>query len=74
MSLTKVSFLAFVCDASKLNQGAGAGLVQVEREDEEVVEAVQRGIRSRHYTHGRYSVTREQGTHNFHQLIAAAMG
>ncbi|MBK6752749.1 MAG: aromatic ring-hydroxylating dioxygenase subunit alpha [Flavobacteriales bacterium] len=74
VSLTKVSFLAFVRDESKLGKGAGAGLVQVEKEDEQVVEAVQRGIRSRHYTHGRYSVTREQGTHHFHRLIAAAMG
>ena len=69
-----MSFLAFVRDESKLGKGAGAGLVQVEKEDEQVVEAVQRGIRSRHYTHGRYSVTREQGTHHFHRLIAAAMG
>ena len=39
-------------------------------EDEEIVEAVQKGVRSRFYTHGRYSVTREQGTHHFHSLIA----
>jgi choline monooxygenase len=45
----------------------------VEMEDEEVVEAVQKGIRSRYYGHGRYSVTREQGTHHFHRLIAQSM-
>jgi choline monooxygenase len=39
-------------------------------EDEAVVESVQRGIRSRYYSHGRYSPTREQGTHHFHRLIA----
>ncbi|MBS1575821.1 MAG: hypothetical protein JST09_11015 [Bacteroidetes bacterium] len=38
------------------------------------MEAVQRGIRSRFYDHGRYSVTREQGTHHFHQLLAEFMG
>ena len=69
-----VSFLTFVLDATKLGSGAGAGLDQVEKEDEEVVEAVQKGIRSRAYTHGRYSVTREQGTHHFHRLIAELMG
>jgi choline monooxygenase len=45
----------------------------VEYEDEEVVENVQKGIRSRFYTHGRYSPKREQGTHHFHSLIAEFM-
>lgn len=67
---TCVSFLTYVADESRYNKGAGAGLDTVELEDEEVVEAVQRGVRSRCYTHGRYSVTREQGTHHFHRLIA----
>ncbi len=67
---TKVSFLTYVWDASKLEQGAGAGLDRVEREDEAIVENVQRGIRSRFYNHGRYSPTRETGTHHFHRLLA----
>lgn len=71
---THISFLTFVCDESKLGSGAGTGLDQVEKEDEEVVEAVARGVRSRNYTHGRYSVTRERGTHHFHRLIAEFMG
>jgi choline monooxygenase len=70
---TKVSFLSYVFDESKLKQGAGADLHSVEMEDEEVVNNVQKGIRSRFYTHGRYSVTREQGTHHFHRLIAEFM-
>ena len=74
VGVTKVRFLSFVCDESKLGAGAGTGLDQVEKEDEEVVEAVQRGIRSRNYAHGRYSVTRERGTHHFHRLIAELMG
>jgi len=68
--LTKVSFLSFVLDESKLHIGAGAELDKVEREDEAVVESVQRGIRSRFYKQGRYSATREQGVHHFHQLLA----
>lgn len=70
---TRVSFIAYVRDASKLDQGAGAGLDRVEREDEAVVEAVQRGTRSRLYGRGRYSPTREQGVHHFHRLLAAAL-
>ena len=68
-----VEFLAYVSDESKLGTGAGADLDRVELEDEAVVESVQRGIRSRFYSHGRYSPTREQGTHHFHRLIAEFM-
>ena len=71
MAETKVCFYAFVWDESKRKKGAGAELDKVELEDEEVVQQVQQGIRSRFYNGGRYSVTREQGTHHFHQLIAA---
>lgn len=69
-SETKVSFFTFVLDESKYNLGAGSGLDVVEQEDEEIVENVQVGIRSRFYEFGRYSVTREQGTHHFHSLLA----
>ena len=72
--LTKVSFLPFVWDASRLDRGAGAGLDRVEREDEAVVESVQRGMRSRLYSRGRYSPTREMGVHHFHRLLVEAMG
>jgi len=71
---TKVSFLTYVANPAKYNSGAGSGLEEVEMEDEEVVEAVQKGVRSRFYTHGRYSVTREQGTHHFHRIMAELMG
>jgi choline monooxygenase len=73
ISETKVSFLTYVSDASKLNTGAGSGLDTVEMEDEEVVEQVQIGVRSRFYKHGRYSVKHEKGTHHFHSLIASFM-
>jgi phenylpropionate dioxygenase-like ring-hydroxylating dioxygenase large terminal subunit len=45
----------------------------VEREDEEIVEQVQRGIRSRLYQRGRYSPSREQGVHHFHRLLTRAL-
>ncbi|MGD9561546.1 MAG: aromatic ring-hydroxylating dioxygenase subunit alpha [Pyrinomonadaceae bacterium] len=69
-SKTRVRFLTYVSDESKLDAGAGADLHSVELEDEAVVESVQKGIRSRFYSRGRYSPTREQGTHHFHRLIA----
>lgn len=69
-SETVVEFLSYVSDESLVGEGAGADLHRVELEDEAVVESVQRGIRSRYYSHGRYSPTREQGTHHFHRLIA----
>lgn len=71
---TRVSFLTWVWDASKLDQGAGAGLDRVEREDEAIVESVQRGVRSRLYHRGRYSPTREQGVHHFHRMLVETRG
>ena len=71
--LTKVSFLTFISDETKLEKGAGADLHQVELEDEAIVENVQKGIRSKFYESGRYSPKREQGTHHFHRLIAEFM-
>jgi choline monooxygenase len=66
---TKVSYLTYVWDESKLDEGAGGALDRVEREDESIVEAVQKGVRSRHYDRGRYSPSREQGVHHFHRLL-----
>jgi choline monooxygenase len=70
---TRVSFLTYVWKENIFNRGAGSSLDVVEREDEEVVEAVQKGIRSGFYSQGRYSVMREQGIHHFHRLICHAL-
>jgi len=67
---TKVSFLSYVWNEEKRSAGAGSSLDKVESEDEEIVQKVQKGIQSRFYKHGRYSVTRERGTHHFHRLLA----
>ena len=71
---TRVSFLSYVWDETRRESGAGAGLHRVEMEDEEVVEAVQKGVRSRLYHRGRYSPRREVGTHHFHTLLARETG
>ncbi len=67
---SRVKFYTYIWDESKMEKGAGASLDKVEKEDEEIVEDVQKGIRSRFYKHGRYSVTREKGTHHFHRILA----
>jgi choline monooxygenase len=67
--LTKVSFITYVCDPSKLDKGAGSGLDRVEREDEAIVEMVQKGVQSSFYNRGRYSPKREKGVHHFHRLL-----
>jgi choline monooxygenase len=43
---------------------------EIQLEDINICEAVQRGLRSRTYTQGRYSVARENGVHHFHGLLA----
>jgi len=45
---------------------------EIQLEDIAICEAVQRGLRSRTYDRGRFSVKRENGVHHFHRLYAAA--
>jgi phenylpropionate dioxygenase-like ring-hydroxylating dioxygenase large terminal subunit len=66
---TRVSFLTYVWDPSKLDRGAGSDLDRVEQEDEAVVQSVQTGVRSRFYRGGRYSPSQERGVHHFHRLL-----
>jgi choline monooxygenase len=70
---TRVTFLSYVGDEALRGRGAGGDLAGVEREDEEVVEGVQRGVRSRLYDRGRYSPSEEAGVHRFHRLLAEAV-
>ncbi len=74
IGLTRVSFRSFVFDKSKLGLGAGGDLHRIEMEDEAVVERVQIGTRSRFYEKGRFSPSMETGVHQFHQMLAEAMG
>jgi choline monooxygenase len=43
---------------------------EIQIEDVKICESVQRGLRSRTYNGGRYSVKRENGVHHFHGLLA----
>lgn len=47
---------------------------EIQIEDIEICEAVQRGLESSTYESGRYSPQRENGVHHFHGLYCAAMG
>ncbi|MFN8655518.1 MAG: aromatic ring-hydroxylating dioxygenase subunit alpha [Candidatus Obscuribacterales bacterium] len=66
---TKVSFLTYIYDHERFDRGANTALDRVEREDESVVEQVQKGVRSHFYTRGRYSPQWEKGVHHFHSLL-----
>lgn len=72
-SRTRVSFRSYVWRPELRASGVGGDVHRVEMEDEEVVESVQRGVRSRLYDRGRYSPRREVGTHHFHMLLAKFM-
>ena len=67
---TKISFLSYIYDPTKLHQGAGNDIDKVEREDEFIVENESKGIQSSFYQSGRFSPTREKGVHHFQRLIA----
>ena len=49
--------------------GAGGDLDKVEIEDQEIVEATQRGVLSKSYERGRYSPKMETGVHHFHRIL-----
>lgn len=74
LNRTKVSFITYIHDETALSSGAGALLDKVEREDEFVVEGVQKGLQSRYYTTGRFSPTKEKGVHHFQRLLAKYLG
>ena len=69
-NLTKVEFKSYVWDENKRQSGAGSILDKVEKEDEEIVENVQKGVKSRFYKNGRFSPKMEKGVHHFHKLIS----
>jgi len=46
---------------------------EIQLEDIEICEAVQKGLRSETYDRGRFSPQRENGVHHFHELYARYM-
>lgn len=70
VNLTKIEYFTFVWKKELMGNGAGGNPNQVEMEDEEIVLQVQKGIQSRVYERGRYSVTQEKGVHQFHRFLS----
>lgn len=70
---TRVDYATWVSDPAHVGRGAGGDLDRVEREDDEIVESVQRGVRSRRYGRGRYAPSRETGVHHFHRMLVRAL-
>jgi choline monooxygenase len=71
---TRVHFKPYVWRPEHMDAGAGANLDSVQREDEDVVERVQRGLKSRLYPSGRFSPSKEPGVHHFHRMLADLLG
>lgn len=71
---TRVRFLSYVSDPELRTRGAGAALDEVELQDEQIVERVAKGLRSRLFQRGRYAPSREIGVHHFHRLLGKALG
>lgn len=67
---TRVDYSRWVWDASLAGLGAGGDLDTVEREDDAVVESVQRGIGARAYDRGGYAPGWDAGVHAFHRMVA----
>lgn len=69
-SFTKVDFLYYIKDREIWQRMQGDQIGEkTQQEDEWVVEGVQKGLRSRFYTDGRFSVKRETGVHHFHKIL-----
>ena len=66
---TQIIYHGFVGSKSLLGKGAGGDLDKVELEDQDIVEATQRGVSSKSYDRGRYSPTKEKGVHYFHRIL-----
>jgi choline monooxygenase len=57
-------------EGERLNEDSMAVAHQIQLEDVGVCEEVQRGLKSRSYRTGRFSVRREAAGYHFHQLLA----
>jgi choline monooxygenase len=66
---TRILYRGYVSSVDDLGKGAGGDLDKVEAEDQSIVEAVQKGIKSSAYQRGRYSPSRETGVHHFHRML-----
>lgn len=71
---TRIKYFTYVWDESRMGSYSVTDIDKTEREDENIVENVQKGINSRFYNTGRYSPQWETGVHQFHTLLAKFLG
>ena len=67
---TRIKFLSFPIKGKSQPTNTDASLEKVEKEDQNTVQQVQKGIKSTFYDRGRYSIKHEKGVHHFHRLLA----
>jgi choline monooxygenase len=60
--------------SSEVEQGTIDFSDEIQQEDIRVCESAQRGLQSRNYNQGRFSVKRENGVHHFHGLLTECLG
>jgi choline monooxygenase len=70
----RIKFFTYVWDESRMGSYSTSDIDKTEREDEDIVEHVQKGISSRFYNTGRYSPQWEAGVHHFHSLLGEFLG
>lgn len=71
----KVDFEYYIGDEEAWQRFGRDGLAEkTEREDEWIVEGVQRGLQSRFYTDGQYAPTLENGVYHFHNMVRDRLG
>jgi len=70
---TRILYRGYIGDFDLVSKGAGGDLDKVEKEDQEIVEAVQLGVHSESYNRGKYSPEKETGVHHFHYLLTNSL-
>lgn len=70
LDATEIVFKSYLLPGAKPDKVISDDLYETEMEDEEIVLQVQRGVRSRLYSHGRFSPSMEKGVHHFQRLLS----
>jgi len=67
---TRINFLSYPINGKEQPIDNASSLDNVEKEDQEIVLNVQRGVKTLSYSSGKYSAEHELGIHHFHRLIS----
>jgi len=67
---TRIRFLSYPIKGKKQPENINSSLNVVEKEDQEIVLNIQRGVSTLSYNTGKYSAIHEKGVHHFHRLIS----